>query len=55
MSSVEYDGTRTPQGKGPTAGDLVPESRRVRKKKKKKDGWICNQIVNFFGTPRKNK
>ena len=31
MSSVEFDGTCI----GPTAGDLVPGSRRVEKKKKK--------------------
>ena len=52
MSSVEFDGTCTPQGTGPTAGDLVPGSRRVEIKKKKKGVFFAQvqeEIMNTFG------
>ena len=40
MLSVEFDGTCI----GPTAGDLVPGSRRVEKKKKKKMVYVNLQL-----------
>ena len=45
------DGTCTLQGAGPTAGDLVPGSRRVRKKKKKK-GLLLFEILLMLIEPK---